>query len=57
MALLVRLPGLTAPEAERLVAARAAAGGFSSIEEMVVLADLPMVLVDRLRDRLVLSPR
>jgi len=57
MALLVRLPGLTAPEAERLVAARAAAGGFSSIEEMAVLADLPMVLVDMLRDRLVFSPR
>jgi len=57
MALLVSLPGLTAPEAERLVAARAAAGGFSSIEEMAVLADLPPHVVDQVRDRLVFSPR
>jgi len=56
-ALLVRLPGLTELDAERLVAARTAAGGFTSVEEMAVLADLPMLLVDRLRDRLVLSPR
>jgi DNA uptake protein ComE-like DNA-binding protein len=54
---LASLPGLSSPEVDRLVSARTAAGGFSSLEEMAILADLPVPLVDTLRDRLVLSPR
>ena len=54
---LMSLPGLTKTEVDRLDAARAAAGGFVSLEEMAILADLPLPLVDLLRDRLVLSPR
>jgi DNA uptake protein ComE-like DNA-binding protein len=54
---LAGLPGVTQPDVERLVAARTAAGGFSSLDEMAILADLAPALVDSLRDRLVLSPR
>lgn len=55
--LLTRLPGLTEPLAQRVVVARAAAGGFTSLEEMAILADLPPGLIDLMRDRVVLSPR
>lgn len=51
------LPGLTPDVAQRLVTARDAAGGFSSLEEMVILADLPPTFVNAVGERLVLSPR
>lgn len=55
--LLVRGLGLDPASADRLVVARSAASGFTSVEEMVVLAELSPSLVDRLGDRIVLSPR
>jgi hypothetical protein len=51
------LPGLTPEVTQRLVTARDAAGGFSSLEEMVILADLPPTFIDTAADHLVLSPR
>ena len=57
VAVLVGLPGLTRPVAERIVAAREATSGFTSLDEMAILADLPPDVVDTMRDRVVLSPR
>ncbi len=54
---LVALPGLTPDVTQRLLAAREASGGFTSLEEMTILADLSPSVVDTLRDKLVLSPR
>jgi hypothetical protein len=51
------LSGVTPEIAQRLQVAREAAGGFSSIEEMAILADLPPTFVDAVRDKVVLSPR
>lgn len=56
-ALLARLPALGPALAKRLVTVRDSAGGFSSAEEMAILADLPPSVVDQARDRLVFSPR
>lgn len=57
LAVLAQLPGMTAPIAERIIAAREATSGFSSLEEMTILADLPATFVDAAAERLVLSPR
>jgi DNA uptake protein ComE-like DNA-binding protein len=57
VAVLATLPGLTRPLAERIVAAREATSGFTSLDEMAILADVPPDVVDTMRDRLVLSPR
>lgn len=57
LSVLVGSAGLTGPAAERIVTAREAAGGFTSLEEMTILADLPPELVDDVRDHIVLSPR
>ena len=54
---LALLPGIDAETAQRVLTARDAAGGFTSIEELAVLADLPPTLVDAIRDRAVFSPR
>ena len=40
-AVLASLPGLTPQLADRIVAAREASSGFTSLEEMTILADLP----------------
>lgn len=49
--------GLDEATAARVLAAREATAGFTSVEELVVLAELSPSLVDRVRDRIVLSPR
>ncbi len=47
---LTRLPGITEELAARIVSERAQAGGFSSVEDLGVLLDLPPSTVDGLRD-------
>jgi len=49
-AALTRLPGITGDLADRIVSQRAQAGGFSSVEDLGVLLDLPPATVDGLRD-------
>jgi DNA uptake protein ComE-like DNA-binding protein len=55
-AALARLPGITEDLARRIVAERAQAGGFSSVEDLGVLLDLPPASVDALRDMAVFLP-
>jgi DNA uptake protein ComE-like DNA-binding protein len=47
---LTRLPGINEELAARIVTERAQAGGFSSVEDLGVLLDLPPSTVDGLRD-------
>jgi len=47
---LTRLPGINEELAARIVSERAQAGGFSSVEDLGVLLDLPPSTVDGLRD-------
>jgi hypothetical protein len=49
-AALTRLPGISGDLAERIVREREQAGGFSSVEDLGVLLDLPPATVDGLRD-------
>jgi DNA uptake protein ComE-like DNA-binding protein len=56
-AVIMALTGVPHEELAKIMRARDAAGGFTSIEEMAVLADLAPSLVDGLRERLVFSPR
>lgn len=49
-AALTRLPGITGDLAARIVREREQAGGFSSVEDLGVLLDLPPATVDGLRD-------
>ena len=49
-AALTRLPGISEELAARIVSERAQAGGFSSVEDLGVLLDLPPSTVDGLRD-------
>jgi len=49
-AALTRLPGISEELAARIVSERAQAGGFSSVEDLGVLLDLPPATVDGLRD-------
>ena len=54
---LVRLPGIDDGLATRIVEARAQTDGFSSLEDMGTVLDLPGDLVERLRDHVVFLPR
>jgi DNA uptake protein ComE-like DNA-binding protein len=47
---LTRLPGIGAGLAGRIVSEREQAGGFSSVEDLGVLLDLPPAAVDQIRD-------
>jgi DNA uptake protein ComE-like DNA-binding protein len=49
-ATLTRLPGISTDLADRIVQEREQAGGFSSVEDLGVLLDLPPATVDQLRD-------
>jgi DNA uptake protein ComE-like DNA-binding protein len=49
-AALTRLPGISADLANRIVHERDQAGGFSSVEDLGVLLDLPPATVDQIRD-------
>jgi DNA uptake protein ComE-like DNA-binding protein len=49
-AALTRLPGISTDLAGRIVREREQAGGFSSVEDLGVLLDLPPATVDGLRD-------
>jgi DNA uptake protein ComE-like DNA-binding protein len=51
------LPGIDDDLATQIVEARAAAGGFSSIEDLGATADLPGDVVEGLRNRVVFLPR
>ncbi len=55
-AALTRLPGVTEDLANRIVSQRAQAGGFSSVEDLGVLLDLPPATVDGIRDTAVFLP-
>lgn len=47
---LTRLPGISTDLADRIVREREQAGGFSSVEDLGVLLDLPPAAVDQIRD-------
>jgi hypothetical protein len=47
---LARLPGVTKSVAQRVVTERAQCGGFSSVEDLGMLLDLPPAEVDKMRD-------
>src|SRR5215475_5493974 len=49
-AALVRLPGITDDMAKRILDNRAGAGGFTSVEDVGMLLDLPPSTVDQMRD-------
>jgi hypothetical protein len=49
-AALTRLPGISNDLAARIVREREQAGGFSSVEDLGVLLDLPPATVDQIRD-------
>jgi DNA uptake protein ComE-like DNA-binding protein len=49
-AALTRLPGIDTDLADRIVHEREQAGGFSSVEDLGVLLDLPPATVDQIRD-------
>jgi DNA uptake protein ComE-like DNA-binding protein len=54
---LLRLPGIDDGLATRIVEARAETHGFSSVEDLGMVLDLPGDLVERLRDHTVFLPR
>jgi competence ComEA-like helix-hairpin-helix protein len=51
------LPGVSRDVAERIVSVREEVGGFSSLEDLGHVLDLPVALVDRIRADVVLLPR
>ena len=51
------LPGVSREVAERIVSAREELGGFSSLEDLAHVLELPVGLVDRIRAEVVLLPR
>jgi DNA uptake protein ComE-like DNA-binding protein len=53
---LTRLPGISNDLAARIAREREQAGGFSSVEDLGVLPDLPPATVDELRDAAVFLP-
>ncbi|SEM23170.1 ComEA family DNA-binding protein [Streptacidiphilus jiangxiensis] len=53
---LAGLPGMTPEAADRIVAARGECGGFGSVAELEVWAELPAELAEELADRLVFLP-
>jgi DNA uptake protein ComE-like DNA-binding protein len=54
---LLRLPGIDDSLATRIVETRAQTNGFSSLEDLGAVLDLPGDLVERLRDHVVFLPR
>ena len=50
---LLRLPGITDALATRIIEVRAQTAGFSSLEDLGTVLDLPGQLVERLRDHVV----
>jgi DNA uptake protein ComE-like DNA-binding protein len=56
VAALVRLPGITDDMAKRIVDNRAGAGGFSSVEDVGMLLDLPPSTIDQMRDMALFVP-
>lgn len=54
---IARLPGVGPEQAAHIVAVRQSAGGFSSAEDLAVLADLPPAVADAVREYVVFSPR
>ena len=55
-AALATLPGMTSELARRTVEERAKAGGFSSVEDLGLLLDLPPGTVDQMRDMAIFVP-
>jgi DNA uptake protein ComE-like DNA-binding protein len=55
-ATLARLPGMTLALARRTVRERVPAGGFSSVEDLGMLLDLPPGTVDQMRDTAIFVP-
>jgi DNA uptake protein ComE-like DNA-binding protein len=55
-AVIARLPGMTAELASQIAAKRGESGGFSSVEDLGLLLDLPLGTVDALRDLTVFVP-
>ncbi len=55
-AALLRLPGVTDDLAQRIVDNRASAGGFSSVDDIGMLLDLPPATIDRMRDMAIFVP-
>jgi DNA uptake protein ComE-like DNA-binding protein len=55
-AALTRLPGVTSDLAGRIATQRAQSGGFSSVEDLGMLLDLPAAMVDQMRDMVVFLP-
>lgn len=51
------LPGISREVAERIVVMRDEVGGFSSLEDLAHVLDLPVTLVDRIRAEVVVLPR
>ena len=51
------LPGVNRELAERIVVMREEVGGFSSLDDLAHVLDLPVALVDRIRADVVLLPR
>jgi hypothetical protein len=51
------LPGVNRELAERIVLTREEVGGFSSLDDLAHVLDLPVALVDRIRAEVVLLPR
>lgn len=51
------LPGVSREVAERIVAMREEVGGFSSLEDLEHVLDLPVAMVDRIRADVVVLPR
>jgi competence ComEA-like helix-hairpin-helix protein len=51
------LPGVTREVADRIVVMREEVGGFSSLEDLAHVLDLPVALVDRIRADVVVLPR
>lgn len=51
------LPGVSRDVAERIVLTREEVGGFSSLEDLAHVLDLPVALVDRIRADVVVLPR
>jgi DNA uptake protein ComE-like DNA-binding protein len=51
------LAGVNRRLAERIVVTREEVGGFSSLDDLAHVLDLPVALVDRIRADVVLLPR
>jgi len=53
---LTGLPGVTTDLAQQIVARRTEVGGFSSVEDVGLVLDLPPATIDQMRDRAVFVP-